>query len=68
MFPTEEQVKAMILDELSDGQAGGTGGTGESISVSGTGYLDVLISDGVGTLSSGEDDTVIIDDSEVEPF
>ena len=58
----------MILDELSDGQAVDTEGTGESISVSGTGYLDVLISDGVGTLSSGEDDTVIIDDSEVEPF
>ena len=68
VFPTEEQVKAMILDELSDGQAVDTEGTGESISVSGTGYLDVLISDGVGTLSSGEDDTVIIDDSEVEPF
>ncbi len=66
-FPSDAQVEAMIMDELSDGKTEGEG-TGESVSLHGTDYLDDLIS---GALFVGYTDTSqveLIDDSEVESF
>ena len=67
-FPSDAQVEAMIKDELTDGGVQDTA-SGESVAISGTGYLDDLISGGTGDLSSGYVvDVVLIDNSEVELF